>query len=99
MTKFQSIEECKVYLRSKQLKKGVFFQNQIRGNFFYTLEPTIFVDHDSITGYQQKLKVNVNCKKVNYLNNCGKHFKNEHMKKRVLSFMNNKSNITMSITC
>jgi hypothetical protein len=86
MTTFNSIEECKKYLHSKKLKKGIFFKNEFKGEIYFTLEPTPFVEYDLLTGYQQKIKVNINCKKINFVNNCGKHFRNEHMKKTYINF-------------
>ena len=76
---FRTIEECKVYLRSKNLKKGVFFLNEIKGNFFLTLEPTEYSHYDSLVKCQTRVKVNLGSKKVNYLI-VGKRFCNETFK-------------------
>jgi hypothetical protein len=89
MRVFKTIEECRNYLRSNNLKKGVFFENYIRSEHFYTLKPTNFVCYSNITGFQSKLKINVNTKKVNYLNNCS----DPYMKKCVLILKNDKRKI------
>jgi|688.fasta_scaffold250839_1 hypothetical protein len=89
MRVFKTIEECRNYLRSNNLKKGVFFENQIRSEHFYTLKPTNFVNYSIITGFQSKVKINVNTKKVNYLNNCS----DPYMKKCALILKNDKRKI------
>ena len=76
---FRTIEECKVYLRSKNLKKGVFFLNEIKGNFFLTLEPTEYSHYDSLVKCQTRVKVNFGSNRVNCLV-VGKHFCNETFK-------------------
>jgi hypothetical protein len=89
MRVFKTFEECRNYLRSNNLKKGVFFENHIRSENFYTLKPTNSVCYSNITGFQSKVKINVNTKKVNYLNNCS----DPYMKKCVLILKNDKRKI------
>jgi hypothetical protein len=50
MVEFETLSDCQDYLRSKSLKKGCFFYNELNGREYFTLEqvPFTYVDGYSI---------------------------------------------------
>jgi hypothetical protein len=64
MIKFKNLKECKDYLRSNGLRKGMFFVESEGFDSFYTLEKTKNSKIDSLTGEVTRWKVNVDSNKI-----------------------------------
>jgi hypothetical protein len=64
MIKFKNLKECKDYLRSKGLRKGIFFLESEGFDSFYTLEKTKNSNVHSLTGEVTRWKVNVDSNKI-----------------------------------
>jgi hypothetical protein len=64
MIKFKNLKECKDYLRSNGLRKGIFFLESEGFDSFYTLEKTKNSKVDSLTGEITRWKVNVDSNKI-----------------------------------
>ena len=64
MIKFKNIKECKDYLRSNGLRKGLFFLESERFDSFYTLEKTKNSRVHSLTGEITRFKISLNSNKI-----------------------------------
>jgi hypothetical protein len=59
MNEFKSITECQDYLRSKNLKKGVFFFNVYGWERFFTLEPTFCTPTGKHKDFPSRVQINL----------------------------------------
>ena len=67
MIKFKNLKECKDYLRSKGLRKGIFFLECVGSNTFYTLEKTKNSNVNSVTGEVTRWRINVDSNKIRFV--------------------------------
>ena len=59
MSEFKNVNECKDYLRSNNLKKGIFFVNVYGWDKFFTLEPTFCTPTGLDKNFPRKVEIGV----------------------------------------
>ena len=57
MTEFKNVSDCVDYLRSNNLKKGIFFVNIYGWNKYFTLEPTFHTPTGLDKNFPRKVEI------------------------------------------